>query len=58
MLEPVYYYDAYINSRKIIYKTHRADLEHCDKIIHTYATGPNPLLLSTAGMALHYPRTF
>ena len=39
MLEPVYYYDAYINSRKVLYKTHRADLEQGDVIIHKYASG-------------------
>lgn len=44
MPESVYYYDAYINSRKVIYKTHRADLEHGDKIIHTYATGAKSII--------------
>lgn len=44
MNEAVYYYDAYINSRNVLYKTHRSDLEHGDKIIHTYATGAKSII--------------
>ena len=44
MIEPIYYYDAYVNTRKILYKTHRADLEHGDKIIHIYATGAKSII--------------
>lgn len=45
MIEQIYYYDAFINSRKVLYKTHRADLEHGDKIIHTYATGAKSTII-------------
>ena len=55
MLEPIYYYDAYINSRNILYKTHRADLEHGDKIIRTYATGAKSIITINYGYGTSLP---
>lgn len=55
MPKPVYYYDAYINSRKVLYKTHRADLEHGNKIIHTYATGAKSTIIINYGYGTALP---
>lgn len=53
--QPVYYYDAYINSRKVLYKTHRPDLEYGDKIIHTYATGAKSTITINYGYGTALP---
>lgn len=53
--EPVYYYDAYINSRKVLYKTHRPDLEYGNKIIHTYATGAKSTITINYGYGTALP---
>lgn len=55
MPEPVYYYDAYINSRKVLYKTRRPDLEYGETIIHKYASGATSKILITYGHGTALP---
>lgn len=55
MPEPVYYYDAYINSRKVLYKTHRPDLEYGETIIHKYPSGATSKILITYGYGTVLP---
>ena len=55
MHEPVYYYDAYINSRKVLYKTHRADLGQGDVIIHKYASGAMSKIVISYGYGTSLP---
>lgn len=57
MYDPVYYYSAYINKRIVLYKTHRADLECGDKIIHTYATGAKSTIIIKYGYGTALPAT-
>lgn len=53
--QPVYYYDARINNRKVLYKTHRPDLEYGDTIIHKYASGATSKIVITYGYGTALP---
>lgn len=55
MPDPVYYYNARINNRTVLYKTHSPNLECGDIIIHKYATGATSKIVITYGYGSALP---